>query len=181
MRSIFHLVLFVFLSSITMSFSFFKSNPRDYADVAREIRSKVGKKLASRHQMDCIGVGGGMMGSVYMIELAFQIHHPMDATEARSRIVDCVEELLKAINDNEEIRPYLKNYPFTTKNVKVAIFTNYLDGREVFDPDIRVVSVFESDKVTFFTMEPNNPRYKNEYSEPYQEALEKVKGLCPSI
>ena len=178
MRSIKIIVLFMVIAPLILSFSFFKSKPRDYADIAREIRTQIGKKLAKKHQMDLIGVGGGMMGSVYMIGLTFQIHHPMDRDEARARIVDCVEELLAAVNSNEEIRPFLKDYPFTTKNVKLAIFINYPDGREVFDPQIGIVSVDQRDSITYRTKEPNKSSYKHRYHEPYSEALTMLRKKC---
>ncbi|MFI0434638.1 MAG: hypothetical protein ACH350_02780, partial [Parachlamydiaceae bacterium] len=104
------IIFLVIITFLACSFNFLKSQPRDYADIAREIRTDVGKKLSKKHQMDLIGVGGGMMGSVYMIGLSFQIRHPLNRNEARARIVDCTEELLAAINSNEEIRPFLKNY-----------------------------------------------------------------------
>jgi len=162
-----------------MSFSFFKSKPRNHAEIAREIRGKVGKKLAKKHGMNLVGVSGGMMGSVYMIGLRFQIRHPMDRDEARMRIVDCVEELLTAVNANQEIRPYLKDFPFTTKNVEVAIFMTDANGREICDPGISVVSVFESDDIFYRTVEqPQHMKYKQQYRESYQEALSKIKGAA---
>ncbi len=170
MRSSWMIILLIIIAPLTSSFSFFKSKPRDYEDMANEISAKVAKKLIKKHQMDLIGVGGGMMGSVYMIGLSFQIHHPMDRNEARVRIVDCVEELLAAVNANEEIRPFLKDYPFTTKNVHLAIFSNYADGREVFDPYIRAVTVYISDHIIFSTMEPNKETYKTRCRELYSEA-----------
>lgn len=170
------IILFILIAPLLLSFSFFKPKQRDYEVMANEISVKVAKAIINKHHMDWIGEGGGMMGSVYMISLSFQIHHPMDRDEARIRIVDCVEELLKAVNENEEIRPFLKNYPFTTANVHVSIYTNYADGREVFDPYIRVVSVYQSDNIYFSTKEPNKTPYKNRYRESYQEALAKVKG-----
>jgi hypothetical protein len=176
MRSSCIIALFIIISPLILSFSFFKSNSRDYADMVREIRAKVGKKLAQKHHMDPIGVHGGMMGSVYIIGLSFQIHHPLDRDEARALIVDSVEELLAAVNSNEEIRPYLKDYPFTTKNVELSIYSNYADGRQVFDPYIRVASVFTSDCITFSTKVPNQVEYKHRYREPYAEALTKIRG-----
>lgn len=175
MQSIRMIILLIFISPLFFSFSFFKSNPRDYADIAREIRAKVGEKLAKKHQMDLIGVGGGMMGSVYMLGLSFQIHHPMERNEARARIVDCVEELLAAVNSNEEIRPFLKDYPFTTKNIQLIIFSDYSDGKSVYDPYICVASVYISDTISFSTREPNEKAYKNRYKEPYSEALAMLK------
>jgi hypothetical protein len=176
MRSIQFLILLLFIAMLTLSFNFFKSKPRDHADIAREIRGKVARKLSKKHQMDCIGVGGGMMDSVYMIGLTFQIYHIMDQAEARERIVDCVEEILNAINGNQEIRPYLKNYPFTTKNLQVAISVKQSDGRDVFDPDFEMVFIFESDDIDYCTVDSaNTRRYKNQYRESYKEALAMVR------
>ena len=171
MRMVGLTILLLSIASLTVSFSFFKPKSRDYADIAREIRANVGKKLSKKHQMDLIGVGGGMMGSVYMIGLHFQVHHPLDQNEARERLVDCVDELLTAVNSNEEIRPFLKNYPFTTKNVQVSIISVSPDGRTVFDPFITVVAIHESDYITFRTKEPQRLSYKNSYKELYSDAL----------
>ena len=102
----------------------------------------------------------------------------MDRDEARAKIVDCVEELLADVNANEEIRPFLRDYPFTTKNVEVAIFTKYPDGKEVFDPYIRIVSVDQGDSITFRTKEPNKKSYKQCYSESYSEALASFRKKC---
>ena len=169
-------ILFLLIAPLLLSFSFFKSKPRDYEVIANEISAKVAKTLIKRHQMDWVGEGGGMMGSVYMISMSFQIHHLMDRVESRERIVDCVEELLAAINSSEEIRPFLKNYPFTTKNIRVAIFTEFPNGQEVFHPNICVVSVDQSDNITFCTKESNTGPYKSKTREPYAEALAMIKG-----
>jgi hypothetical protein len=170
-------ILLLIIAPLMLSFSFFKSKkPRDYEDMANEISAKVAKKLAKKHHMDWIGEGGGMMDSVNMIALSFRIHHPLDRDEARKRIIDCVEELLAAVNANEEIRPFLKNYPFTTENVQVAIFSELADGGKVFDPYITVVSVDESNYITFRTKEPNKVLYKHRHHELYSEARAMLKG-----
>ena len=167
------LVLILFSFS---SFSFFKSKKRNYEDMANEISIKVAKKLCKKHQMNWVGEGGGMMHSVYMIGLSFQINHVMDQNEARMRLVDCVEELLAAINENKEIRPYLKYYPFTTEHVRVSIFSRHPDGKRVFDPDFEVASILESDDIIYSTVDYSNRlKYKSQNKEPYQKALEIVK------
>jgi hypothetical protein len=171
------ILLLILICPLTFSFSFFKSKkPRDYEQMANEISTKVAKKLCKKHQMDWIGEGDQMMESASMIGLSFQIFHPLDRNEARTRIVDCVEELLAAVNSNKEIRPFLKDYPFTTKNVQVSIYSNYPDGREALDPYISVVSVYNSANIYFSTAEANEDSYKHRYREPYSEALAMVKG-----
>ncbi len=164
------------IAILSMSFSFFKSKPRDYADIAREIRSNVGKKLSKKHRMNLIGVGGGMMGSVYMIGLSFQVRHPLERNEVRYLIVDCAEELINAVNANEEIRPYLRDYPFTTKNVQIFIFSSTSKGGDVYDPYIGASWIAESDKISYCTSEPSKITYKNKYYETYAEARAKILG-----
>lgn len=170
------IAFFALIAILTMSFSFFKSKPRDYADIAREIRGNVGKKLSNKYGMGLIGVGGGMMGSVYMIGLSFQVRHPLEQEEARYLIVNCAEELINAVNASEQIRPFLRDYPFTTKNVQIFIFSKTSRGGDVYDPYIGASWISESDKIYFFTKELGDLIYKNEYCEPYAEARTKVLG-----
>lgn len=177
MQSIRIIIFIIIFAPLSFSFTFFKSKkPRDYEVIANEITAKVAKRLTKKHQMDWIGEGGGMMGSVYMLGLSFQIHHPLVRNEARELIVDCVQELLAAVNTNEEIRPFLKDYPFTAKNVQILIFSNYPNGKEAYDPYISVVSVATSDDIFFSTTEPNKNSYKNRYRESYSEALAMLKN-----
>ena len=104
MRSIWIFLFSLVMALIVMSFSFFKS---DYSDIASGIRNKVGKNLAKKHKMDFIGTSSGMMDCVRMVGFSFEINRPVSRDEARYLIVDCVEELLKAFNENEKIRPFL--------------------------------------------------------------------------
>lgn len=150
--------------------------PHKYVAMAQKIQGKVGKKLSKKHSMDFFGVRSGMMEQVNMLGLLLEIRHPLDREEARKLIIDSVEELLAAVNDNKEIRPYLKNYPFTTKNVSISIFSSHSDGREVFDPYISDVTIHESDVIEFSTKEPNKRGYKNQWRESYSEALARLRG-----
>lgn len=180
MRFVRLIIMCTIIAPLILSFNFFKTKTRNYEDMANEIMANVAKTLTKRHGMDWIGEGGGMMGSVYLIKLRFQIHHAMDREEARKRVIDCVQELLAAVNANEEIRPYLKNYPFTEKNVNIAIFTTYPDGSEVFDPYIKVVSANEQGKIFFRTDDLESSRkkctFKSVYEESYSQAVEKLKS-----
>lgn len=154
---------------------------RDHVAIADEIIIRVAKTLCKRHQMYLISDGGGMMGSVYMVGLGFNIPHLLNEDEARARLVDCAEEMLTAFNTNEEIRPYLKNYPFTTKNLQLSIVVTTPTGGDVFDPHIGSVSIYESDNIVYRTEEPNTFVYKKTWREPYSEALKRVKGKSSSV
>lgn len=168
------ILLLLTIAGLTMSFCFFK---RTYADKARDIRNHVGKNLAKKHHMDLVGKGGGMIDCVREISLSFQVRRILSQDEARWIVIDSVEELLKAFNENEDIRPHLLNYPFTTKNVSVKIFISNPDSSSVYYPNICIVGVNDEDFVTY-KMEDNTGKTLKPIIEPYQEALAKVKSAA---
>jgi hypothetical protein len=150
-------------------------SPR-YVTLAEEIQGSVARKLAKRYDMSLFGLGGGMADSVNIICLSFQIRKPLTKEELRYILIDCVEEILAAFNANEEIRPYLLNYPFLPKNVEMVIFITDPTGRDLYDPTIAVASATNG-KVNYFTNDPDNEfRYKSEFTESYEEALKIVRG-----
>ncbi len=157
-----------------------------YCEMADNITAQTAKILTKRHQLDVIGTGGGCMDHVNMLALSFLIYRPLTVESAREIIVDCVEEFLFQINSNEEIRPYLKNYPFTPKELKISIFSHTEKNEAVYDPYISVVSNSTRHDSTqtmlwFRTKAPDQPfGYKTEIEEDYQEALRIVKGEKPS-
>ena len=58
----------------------------------------------------------------------FHFYRPLAIEAFRSLLLYAVEEYLAAINGNEEVRPYLHNYPFTPNNVEITIFLRNRDG-----------------------------------------------------
>ena len=47
-------------------------------------------------------------------------------------LVYCAEYFLDQINSNEEIRPFLQNYPFRAENIDLSIYV-YSKNRKQFD------------------------------------------------
>jgi len=90
-------------------------------------------------------------------------------------LIDCVEIFLNNINSNEAIRPHLKGYPFTYKNVGIVFYIADKSHEDLFHPNISVASC-TSIGVYFRTNDPENiHRYKGRYKETHEEALELVK------
>jgi hypothetical protein len=150
-------------------------SPR-YVTLAEEIRANMARKLAKRYDMSLFGIGGGMADSVNIICLSFQIRKSFTKEELRYILIDCVEEILAAFNANEEIRPYLLNYPFLPENIEIKIFITDSTGRRVYDPTIAVASAIGG-KLKYKTNDPNDEfKYKSIVQEPYEEALKIVRG-----
>ncbi|MEI8124351.1 MAG: hypothetical protein WCG42_01190 [Parachlamydiaceae bacterium] len=170
--------MYVLIFTILVCGTYFMSNrhtPSKYVIMAHQIRTDVAEKLSKRYNMRVIGVRGGMAGSVNVIGLSFQILGPLSKEKLREILVDCVEEFLASINANEQIRPFLKNYPFTEKEIDITIFVVDASGRNVYDPDVLVATAFIG-KIWYNTEDKDNEfKYKQEMEEDYQTALKIVR------
>lgn len=56
-------------------------------------------------------------------------------------IIKSAQELLKQVNENNEIQEFLKECPFNLKNVQIIIYNSDNDGREVYDPGISTAEI----------------------------------------
>jgi hypothetical protein len=88
---------------------------------------------------------------------------PLTEEEARKLIISCLDDYLAVVNKDEDIRSYLKNYPFTPKNIDLGIFNYYPDRTDVYHPYIGTVTAREG-KISYYTDEPNKLKY---YSKKY--------------
>lgn len=166
-----------YLLALFMLFTSFRSCKFvDYTLIADRASNKVQKKLSKKYNMSVVGSGGGMFTCVYQISISFQIKHPLTLEEARIILTDCAQEIIDEINACKELRPYLKDYPATIKNIDLAIYSSQPDGSSVYDPFIVVASVGSKGKIWFATREKDEPyKYKNEYTESFEEAVAIVK------
>lgn len=154
--------------------------PARYVELAEKITNDVADVLSKRHKMTNIGKGGGLANCVNTLSLSFQIKVTLTKEQLREKLIDCEEEFLKAINANEEIRPYLKNYPFRTNEIDITIYVVDNCGREVYDPHIGVAFV-KGDKIIYKTTDPENTfRYKSEFVENYNDALRIIEDASSS-
>jgi hypothetical protein len=74
------------------------------------------------------------------------------------------------INNNEEIRPYLHEYPFTAKNVEIRIFIYKPDGTY---PPLDKIQCFSSINgiLTYYLDVPEKYTFQALHKETYEEAL----------
>lgn len=140
-----------------------------------QIQAKLAKRLASKHHLSLSGDVTAMPGGVIKeVGLLFHSHRILSIEEAREILVDCVQEFLSEINTNEEIRPFLENYPFTPKNIDIAIFIKDSNGIGVYDPNLNTVSA-SSGKLYYKTVSKDDTfNYKSEYKETFDEAFKLV-------
>lgn len=149
--------------------------PKNERIVGRLLQ-KVAKQLESKHKFQTIATNIGMPGGVVeLLGLDFQICRLLTKEEARKMLIDCAEQLLSAINSDEELHPYLKRHPFTVEDISLIIFIVDKVGNDVYHPNIDTAQISRgileyttTDAVDTFT-------YRTRINESYEEALKAVK------
>ncbi len=149
--------------------------PSEKERTADAITNQTAKKLKQEKDLCLIGTGGQMMDKIEMLDMGFQYFHEVNLEEARQLIVYAAEVYLDAINKNEKIRPYLKNYPFTAKNLEIKIWVRKPDSSNVTPGNVH--GIFLNDGLVEY--EPQGS-VKYEHPSPilketYEEAVQMVK------
>jgi hypothetical protein len=171
---VFFIVAFqIFFSGCSRQLS--EENISPPSKISGEIRAKAADKLIKKYDLMLVGTSAAMPGGVINnLGLVFHIHKVLTREQAREILVGCVEELISEVNMNKEIRPYLKNYPFTPKNITITLVIYNSNGTDVFDPDIGAASASHG-KIWYATVASKRSySYKSEYKESFDEAVKLV-------
>jgi hypothetical protein len=174
------LIVFLFFYLCTSCTRYDADEPL-YVQLAHQITEKTAKKLKKEKNLIPVGSGGGMMDDVKAMMLAFNYYNEVSIEEARKLLIDCVEEFLAAVNSNEQIRPFLHNYPFTAENIEIAIYFSTKSGAPVSSNNICVASSWNGNISYRIDISKTGP-LTTIREETYQEALQlaSAKQIQPS-
>ena len=153
---------------------FFYEQPiPEHAKQAHRVRDAFIVDMYKKHGLVCCGIGGGCMDNIKVINVSFDQKKESDIPEARVLLVNCVEEFLRRINADEDVRPFLVQYPFTNENVNISI--GFIEPKE--DADLQnIVHAFNvKGEAVYSIYDKPHDRYKPTFEEPYEEALKIVK------
>lgn len=150
-----------------------------YAEKRKDIKlveqhiSTFSKKMSSKG-FYLVGSGGEMMNNIKTVKLSFHIEKKSDVNEARKVIIDMAEEFLSDINADQEIRPFLSNYPFDNKNVEILI--GFVDENDhLLNDDVAVVTNVK-DSIFYASSIDRSKPLVTMLEESYCHALQTVKS-----
>ena len=162
--SVFLLIFFSIFSCDSMTYQL-----SDDEKIVNQITEETAKKLKEKKNLILVGTGGQMMHEIEMLAMSFDYYQEVTLETARALIVYAVKEYLSDINKNEKVRPYLRNYPFTAKNVEIRIFIYGPDRHELSPEKIYYISAING-IVDYYVRGPDNFR-QAVCEETYEEAL----------
>ena len=94
---------------------------REDVKIVDQIQAKVERNLTADGTLFVEAQVAAMFNEVKELGFRFRSTKKLNLEEARVLYVDCVAALLKEVNENEKIRPYLIKYPFTYENTDIRI------------------------------------------------------------
>ncbi len=107
------------------------------------------RKMQSAYDCSIVGMGGGGdEDGMRLLSIHFSCSRKMTLNETRQMFICSIKDFLNAINSSEEVRPFLKTYPFTIKNLKIMI--TFLDKNYKKPQKPFIASVHHNDNVIFF-------------------------------
>lgn len=165
---------FILVSSflLLVCLFFYSCTPKSYTDNAYRIIHKFSDEVNDGLQP--FGIGGHFFEKINKFSLDYIAYKKeMNLNEARRILVESAELLFCLVNEDEEIRPYLKYYPYTEKHVYLALsFVNH-SYKSIQPPNVAMVSLTDG-RVLY---DEYSTKYELIFEETYAEAYEKVYGI----
>jgi hypothetical protein len=169
-------VLIIFILFVTVCFSCGRGSGCRYCDLADNLMNAYSKEVRKTKNLLLFGSGGSMTTDVRVLSPSYEYLGNMDLCQARFLYIETVEGLIRKVNNNEEIRPYLHNYPFTEKNIALAI--GFIDKQENRVKEGYIALVFmldnENGLIYYNIYNSETEMLETIYIEPYEEALKIV-------
>jgi len=143
--------------------------------LANQIAAAFVKEQKQRYKLQVCGVGGSIPDKIRKFHFDFDLIMRVDREQAREIYVDMLEHFLQMVNSDEEIRPYLENYPVTNANVEILL--TFCDKPLQRVPPPYMAFVFGcKNSIVYDQWDPVTEKFCDAYHELYADALKIVRG-----
>lgn len=154
----------------------------EYEDEMDTLLASFSEEVYKKFGLSVWSIGGKWINGIKEVGAKFVLNQFVTNAEARQLLVEVTEKLLSAINSNEKVRPYLKEYPFPAGLLKLR-FCIEKKGHNEF-PDVRMESMTLNENLITYVQEILHPKEEGEVfrdsekivlaTESYPEALKIV-------
>ncbi len=171
MRSIIVLIILIIFTGFIMA-NKDQSYPSKGEQIVNSILAKTAQTIEKKYYVKPCGVGAAMPGGpIQILTLCFDTKSIHTKEQLREVLVTSAQELLRQVNENNDIQEFLKERPFTIKNIQIIIYNHDKNGREVYDPNTSGIQIAQG-ILTFRTVDKSDTfRFKDQFEESYDEAL----------
>jgi hypothetical protein len=170
------IIFLLFFTGFVMSNRCPDYQPSKGEQLVNSILAKTAEIIKKKHNIKPSGAGAAMPGGpIKELTLCFDTKGPYSKEQLRGLLIKSAHELLKQVNECEAIQQFIKNPPFTIRNVEIIIYNNDKGGNDVYDPEISTGSISQGNLIYRTTDKDDDFKYKNRFEESYEEALKAIK------
>lgn len=141
--------------------------------LANEVRLKTAILLKQNANLCPCGTMGQMLNKIEILGLSFYYYKSIDIVEGRKILINAVDTMIREINEEKKIHPFLSQYPFTEWNVDIKIFLWNPDGTDVPLGSLCLVEANEGN-LYYKVHHPQTQKLTTFYKETYEEALQRI-------
>jgi len=120
MKAFLLLLIALFFTSCDPPIHKYELQKLDKYDLANAVVAETAFQLKRDKNLIPFGTGRQICDQIQMLALAFIYYKEIEIEEARELLIGAFKVMVHAINSNEEIRPYLCEYPFD-RNLEIRI------------------------------------------------------------
>jgi len=132
------------------------------------------KEVEEKYKVHCYGRGGSLPYDIMSISVDFEANKPATIIEeSRILFVSIYEKFRIIINEHENIRPFLREYPFPSQRIELCLSYDSPAKQKNLQKGIEYVSCIKG-IVRYKKRNPHTGKYETIYQEPYEEALQIV-------
>jgi len=148
----------------------------DKYDLANTVVAETSFQLKRDKNLIPFGTGRKICDQIQMLALTFICYKETEIDEARELLLEAFKVMVHVINSNEEIRPYLCQYPFD-QNLEMSIYFRKPNGHRDFG-QLGICSI-KRGKLEYI-IQNSTYNYTTILSETYEEAESKgcVEKFC---
>lgn len=146
-----------------------------YPTYAHQVVGILKQEVEKEYNVHCCAVGGSMPYDIMEIDVWFQTMQPASVELARELIVNINKKFYRIINSDENIRPFLREYPFPIERLDILIQFDEFVKNTVSNNQIKCVS-HTNGNISYLQDDETGHKYVAFYKESYGEALKIVQS-----
>jgi hypothetical protein len=137
--------------------------------LATQVRDQTIAQLRKEKGLCVCGIGSSMLYQIKKLSIYFHYYNEIDIEQARELLMAAGTLLLDTTNANEQIRPFLQNYPFKPENIEIRIYIQKPNGREPDLGKLTIASIIDG-ILRYKIDNPETNGLKTIYEETFEEA-----------
>lgn len=171
----FLLIFSIIVLSVASAIYLRQPKEPQYCKYANKITNAFRHSVKEKYHLVPTSYGGSFMGNISVISQMYSVYDKKyDVDEARALLVNCTQEYLNQINQDEKIKPYLSHVPFSENGLEFSIYFHKARF-EYVDSEFVAGAILINGELHYSSYDHEKKKFVDVHRESYEEAVRIVK------